>query len=102
MITIQIVVSDSEIVVYDPAFFEYLIMMQLVAIFLTVHDKRSAKINRRRVKESTLLVVSALGGSMGMLLTMKMIRHKAQKKKFMIGIPVIIVLQVAVYVLFVM
>jgi len=78
--------------------------MQLIAIFLTVRDKRSAKKNRWRVKESTLLLVSALGGSIAMLLTMNLIRHKTQKKKFMIGIPIIIVLQVAViaYVLFVM
>jgi len=82
----------------------YLVIMQLVAIFLTVRDKRSAKKDRWRVKESTLLLVSALGGSVAMLVTMNMIRHKTQKKKFMIGIPAIIVLQVLVivYVLFVM
>jgi len=82
----------------------YLLIMQLVAIFITVRDKRSAKKDRWRVKESTLLLVSALGGSVAMLLTMKMIRHKTQKNKFMIGIPAIIVLQVAVivYVLFVL
>jgi len=80
----------------------YLIVMQLVAIFLTVRDKRSAKRNRWRVKESTLLLVSVLGGSVGMLFTMNMIRHKTQRKKFMIGIPAIIVLQVAaiVFILF--
>ena len=82
----------------------YLVIMQLVAIFLTVRDKRSAKKDRWRVKESTLLLVSALGGSVAMLVTMNMIRHKTQKKKFMIGIPAIIVLQVVaiIYVLFVM
>ena len=78
--------------------------MQLVAIFLTVRDKRSAKKDRWRVKESTLLFVSALGGSVAMLLTMNTIRHKTQKKKFMVGIPMIIGLQVAaiVFVFFVL
>ena len=85
-------------------FLGYLIIMQLFAIFLTVRDKRSAKKNRWRVKESTLLLVSALGGSVAMLFTMNTIRHKTQKKKFMIGIPAIIVLQAVaiIYVLFVM
>ena len=70
-------------------------MIQLVAIFLTLRDKRSAKRNKWRVKESTLLLVSALGGSVAMLFMMRLIRHKTQHMKFMIGIPAIIVLQVA-------
>ena len=73
----------------------YLILIQLVAIFLTLRDKSSAKSNKWRIKESTLLLVSLLGGSVTMLCVMRMIRHKTQTAKFMIGIPVIIVLQVA-------
>ena len=82
----------------------YLVGMQLIAIFLTIRDKRSAKKNRWRVKESTLLLVSVLGGSVAMLFTMNLIRHKTQRKKFMVGIPLIIALQVAaiVFVLFLM
>jgi len=72
----------------------YAIIMQLVGAFLTVKDKSSATSNKWRIKESTLLLVSALGGSIGMLLTMKKIRHKTQKNKFMIGIPVIIIVQI--------
>jgi uncharacterized membrane protein YsdA (DUF1294 family) len=40
-------------------------------------------------------MISALGGSVFMYLTMLVIRHKTQHKKFMIGIPVIIFLQLA-------
>jgi len=73
----------------------YLIVIQLAAIFLTLRDKRSAKNNKWRIKESTLLLVSALGGSVAMLCVMRMIRHKTQHTKFMVGIPAIIVLQIA-------
>ena len=73
----------------------YLIVIQLVAIFLTLHDKSSAKNNKWRIKERTLLLVSALGGSVTMLCIMRMIRHKTQHAKFMVGIPAIIVLQIA-------
>lgn len=47
----------------------------------------------RRVPEKTLLIISALGGSIAMLITMRAIRHKTQHMKFMIGIPAIIVAQ---------
>ena len=52
----------------------------------------------RRVPERTLLIISALGGSIAMLITMRTIRHKTQHMKFMIGIPAIIVAQCALIV----
>jgi len=73
----------------------YLILISLLAVFLTIRDKRAAKRQKWRVKERTLLLVAALGGSVAMLLTMWAIRHKTKHAKFMIGIPVILVLQVA-------
>lgn len=45
------------------------------------------------IPESTLLLLAALGGSVSMLITMKLIRHKTRKAKFMVGIPVILALQ---------
>ncbi len=76
--------------------FGYLILISLVAVIMTVHDKRAARKHAWRVRERTLLIVSALGGSAAMLVTMLMIRHKTKHAKFMVGIPVIIVLQIAV------
>ncbi|MDR0531066.1 MAG: DUF1294 domain-containing protein [Oscillospiraceae bacterium] len=73
----------------------YLAAVSLAAIILTVHDKRAARNHKWRVRESTLLLVSALGGSAAMLVTMLLIRHKTKHAKFMVGIPIIIVLQVA-------
>ena len=71
----------------------YLAAVSLVAVILTIRDKRSAKRGRWRIKESTLLLVSAIGGSVAMLLAMRLIQHKTKHAKFMVGIPVIIVLQ---------
>ena len=73
----------------------YLGVVSVIAITLTLHDKRAAKKRNCRVKERTLLLVSALGGSVAMLLTMLAVRHKTRRAKFMAGIPVIIALQVA-------
>lgn len=90
----------------------YLAVVSLVAVIVTLYDKaiagysykvspkdKNGKSNKNgpklRIPEATLLLISALGGSVAMLLTMLSIRHKTKKAKFMVGIPLIIVLQVA-------
>ncbi len=78
----------------------YLILINIVAIVITICDKLNAKFSKRRVPENTLLVISLLGGSIMMYLTMQLIRHKTRKRKFMVGIPLIIVLQILLIVLF--
>ena len=67
----------------------YLAVINLFAIIITVADKRRAARHKWRVSESALLIVSALGGAVGMYITMLLIRHKTRKLKFMLGIPVI-------------
>lgn len=47
--------------------------------------------HRRRVGERTLLLISVLGGGLGMYFTMLIIRHKTRHIKFMLGIPLIII-----------
>lgn len=75
-------------------FLLYLMVINITAIVITLLDKSFARKHKWRIKESTLLAVSVFGGSIAMLITMKAIRHKTQKKKFMIGIPAIIFLQI--------
>lgn len=73
----------------------YLSIISVFAFIITVFDKVRAMRGGWRVKEATLVFVSALGGSVVMLLTMLLIRHKIREKKFMVGIPLIIVAQLA-------
>jgi len=73
----------------------YLLIINIIAAVLTVFDKLRAIHHGRRVRESTLLLVAALGGSPAMLLFMLMIRHKTRKPKFMVGIPLIMLVQIA-------
>lgn len=72
----------------------YTAIINIIAVIATVVDKVNAKQHRRRIRESTLLLISALGGSVAMLLTMNLIRHKTRHIKFMLGIPIIIIIQV--------
>lgn len=74
----------------------YLAIINLFAAVLTVFDKLRAIHHGRRVREATLLLVAALGGSPAMLAFMLMIRHKTRKPKFMVGIPLILLAQIAV------
>ena len=74
----------------------YFVAVSLLATGLTVYDKNAARLNMRRIQERTLLLVAALGGSLVMLVTMRLVRHKTRHAKFMIGIPAIIILQIAV------
>ncbi|MCQ2513714.1 MAG: DUF1294 domain-containing protein [Ruminococcus sp.] len=74
-------------------FLIYMIVINFIAIIVTIHDKKSAMKNKWRVPERTLLIVSGLGGSVMMFFTMKVIRHKTKHLKFMLGIPIIFILQ---------
>ena len=71
----------------------YLAVVNLAACAAAIVDKRRARRDEWRIPESTLLLLAALGGSVSMLITMKLIRHKTRKAKFMVGIPVILALQ---------
>ena len=75
----------------------YIAAISVLSLIITVYDKIAAKkLPRHRTRESTLLFLSAIGGSVAMLITMLLIRHKTKHTKFMLGIPVIIVVQLAI------
>lgn len=77
-------------------FLGYIALISIISIIVCIYDKIAAKHNpKHRTREATLLLLSALGGSVAMLITMLLIRHKTKHMKFMIGIPLIIIIQVA-------
>ena len=76
-------------------FLLYLLLINAVGFALMLIDKWKAKHNRWRIKEATLMTVAALGGSIGSLLGMYTVRHKTKHLKFTVGIPLILVAQIA-------
>ena len=75
----------------------YLCVISVISVAVCIYDKLAAKVAKRhRTREAVLLALSALGGSVAMLITMFIIRHKTKHLKFMLGIPIIIVIQTAV------
>ena len=84
-------------------FLIYWAIISVVTVIATVYDKKSARKGGRRVSEAMLILLALLGGSVAELVVMKKIHHKTLHKKFMIGLPFIILLHIAlvtVYFLF--
>ena len=72
-----------------------LVAVNLVSFTLYGLDKLKAKKGLWRIKESTLLLIAALGGSVGALLGMEVFRHKTKHWQFKVLVPVFFILHIA-------
>lgn len=72
----------------------YFVAISVISMAVTIYDKIAAKyISRHRISEKALLILAISGGALTMYITMIFIRHKTLHKRFMIGLPCIIILQ---------
>ncbi|MBO5564834.1 MAG: DUF1294 domain-containing protein [Lachnospiraceae bacterium] len=78
----------------------YLVLINGIAFLMMFIDKRRAKRHAFRVPESILFELAILFGSIGILLGMFAFRHKTRKLRFTLGIPVILLIQAMLLVLF--
>ena len=76
----------------------YLICINMITIAVYGIDKRNAVHGKWRIRVSTLLTLAAVGGSAGALLAMHLFHHKTRKKKFTIGVPLMLLVQIALVV----
>ncbi len=74
-------------------------VMSFIGFVLTMYDKLAAQAGRRRIPENVLMIEAFLGGAVGMYVTMQLIRHKTKHKKFMISLPIFIVLHIVAVIL---
>ncbi|MDD6603464.1 MAG: DUF1294 domain-containing protein [Eubacteriales bacterium] len=77
----------------------YLVAINLLGIIVTVADKKKAIKGKHRIPELDLWIIALLGGSLGTYIAMKIVRHKTKHKNFMIGIPIIIIIQLVTSIL---
>ena len=77
----------------------YLLLINASAFLFMLLDKRKAQKKQWRIRESTLLWLAILGGSPGAWAGMYLFRHKTKHKKFTIGIPLILAVQIVVAVI---
>ena len=73
----------------------FLLAINIATFLLYGIDKYKAKKNQWRISEATLLTMAAIGGSIGAWVGMRIWHHKTIHKKFKYGIPIIIIMQVA-------
>ena len=81
----------------DKFFYGYLLAVNIVTFCAYGIDKYKAKNKKWRIPEKVLIGLALTGGSAGALAGMSAFHHKTRKKKFRIGVPVIIILQLIVY-----
>lgn len=72
-------------------FIYYLIIINVVNFLLFAVDKKRAQRGKWRIPEAWLFGISLIGGSLGGLLSMKIMRHKTSKIKFAIGMPLLLI-----------
>lgn len=76
----------------------YLLVINIVTFIVFAYDKRQATRGGNRVREFVLLGLSFIGGALGGLIAMYVVRHKTSKWYFKFGLPAMIVLHIAVFV----
>lgn len=80
----------------------WLAVISMISAVVTLYDKAASKSRKWRVPEKILMLLGFVGGATAMYVVMQLIRHKTKHKKFMIGLPVFIVIHLALTVYIVM
>ena len=78
----------------------YLIAINVCTVLIYGVDKWKAKRSKWRIPEATLLGLAVIGGSVGAWLGMKVWHHKTMQKKFLYGVPAILILLLLLLVYF--
>lgn len=81
---------------YIEFFIYYLLAINIVTFIVYGIDKLKAKRGAWRISEATLILLAAVGGSIGAWLGMIVWRHKTQHMKFKLGVPAILIIQFAI------
>lgn len=71
----------------------YLIVVNAAACLFMLVDKLKAKAGTWRIPETRLIGIALVGGSLGAIIGMHLFRHKTKHLKFMLGLPLILIIQ---------
>ena len=73
----------------------YLLIVNLWGFLQMFIDKKKAERNYWRISEFSLFIPALLGGALGCILGMRLFRHKTKHLTFVIGMPLLLIIQVA-------
>lgn len=80
----------------------YFVFINVLTFLFYGIDKWKARRGKWRIPEETLIWLAIVGGSIGALLGMYLFRHKTKHKKFTLGIPAILLIQVGLFYYFIL
>ena len=78
----------------------YLIVINILGFLIMGLDKHKAKMAERRIPENTLFMFTILGGGVGTIAGMYVFHHKTKKMKFKVGMPLVLILEILIFVYF--
>lgn len=73
----------------------YIVVINLVSFMMFGIDKYKARRGQWRISEASLLAVAAIGGSLGAWMGMKVWHHKTLHSKFRYGVPIMLLVHIA-------
>lgn len=79
----------------------YLLFVNLAALILFKRDKSLARKGKKRISEKTLFLSAILGGGFGGILGMYLFSHKTKKTAFILGLPLIAIINMVIVILIV-
>jgi uncharacterized membrane protein YsdA (DUF1294 family) len=71
-----------------------LAILNVIGFALIAIDKHKAKKHMWRIPEKTFFLLALLGGCPGVYLGMMLLRHKTRHWKFLLGVPIIFLVQI--------
>ncbi|MBR4156578.1 MAG: DUF1294 domain-containing protein [Bacteroidales bacterium] len=74
----------------------YFFLINIVTLVTFWIDKNLAQNNKFRIQESSLVLLSALGGAAGGLAAMYLFRHKTKHAKFFLGLPALLLIHIII------
>lgn len=77
----------------------YFIAVNFIGIAVMASDKIRSMEHRFRTPESVLMAIAVIGGSIGCILGMVIFHHKTRKRKFRVGLPAILGIQIILWIL---
>ena len=77
----------------------YFIVINIAGFASMGIDKRKAQRSAYRIPEATLFTIAIMGGSIGSIIGMYLFRHKTKHWYFVFGMPIILILQLALLLL---
>ena len=72
----------------------WVLALSVIAFAAMGVDKRRARLDRWRIRESTFFILALVGGSPGAVLGMRVFHHKTRHWYFKFGLPAILIAQI--------